>query len=771
MNRLVYQPIPQTAMLADLDRYASAVESSVGAAGTMSAAGVPHSPWGESIQSLGITLDMPVRELWAGQSQGGGGPLPAYEIGRKLTARPLTKPAASASGNAPAPKPEPKFPGREGDFGDYVEWADFYRNLKAKFPGIDANFDEIKKYARDLLIEQGLKYLGDELKDYASDTLADWLSDSMTNAVSTAAASTAGGMMDGIIGKIDEAFGKIGDLIQNPSKILDLAVAEGLPKLLDKGIDALFGIDADDSPGAVVGKYFGKMIVEGMVDALMAGVQNLDQLIANFQDLQSRLKSMLDQFFNGTPGKAILPVARVDDKDDKVDVVLGHLPTVIARGQPVARATDLMTPSNKPITEGSATVFAGGLPLSRLTSATAIPSAIAKGEPTVLVGGPTKVIPPPPPPVTPPKGGGGGAPAKAAGPAGESGKTPQQTKADPKANQKPKTETKSPEGDGKTAPAEEPRPEDPKSAEADKSAEEHKPIVVGIEGTGSKEYRDDPGATTQHVENIVNDYDTDPEKKIVLDGPRSEGKYLPGGVVGAVDTLYPTDPQRIEDEAYNRIKEQLQRDPEAPIDMYGHSRGGHIALNLAERLKTEGVVVEIDGRPTTIHPTVRYMGLYDPVDMSVGYGNGDKIPSNVERFAVVKAAESDPYYFYFDDDKYTQSRSYFRRPDLVVENPTTTKGETFHVTGTHAAIGGAPGRGDHPSGYSYERDVANSINSDQLIRDRAIQAGAPIQQKPRSDYQNPPELPPPPPTPPPPAAPLFRPIQDPMKPWKPPPEI
>ncbi len=414
MNRLAYQPIPQTAMLADLDRYASAVESSVGAAGTMSAAGVPHSPWGESIQSLGITLDMPVRELWAGQSQGGGGPLPAYEIGRKLTARPLTKPAASASGNAPAPKPEPKFPGREGDFGDYVEWADFYRNLKAKFPGIDANFDEIKKYARDLLIEQGLKYLGDELKDYASDTLADWLSDSMTNAVSTAAASTAGGMMDGIIGKIDEAFGKIGDLIQNPSKILDLAVAEGLPKLLDKGIDALFGIDADDSPGAVVGKYFGKMIVEGMVDALMAGVQNLDQLIANFQDLQSRLKSMLDQFFNGTPGKAVLPVARVDDKDDKVDVVLGNLPTVIARGQPVARATDLMTPSNKPITEGSATVFAGGLPLSRLTSATAIPSAIAKGEPTVLVGGPTVVIAPPPPPVTPPKGGSDsdGGPAK-----------------------------------------------------------------------------------------------------------------------------------------------------------------------------------------------------------------------------------------------------------------------------------------------------------------------------------------------------------------------
>ncbi|MBL8866594.1 MAG: PAAR domain-containing protein [Planctomycetia bacterium] len=414
MNRLANQPILQTALLADLDRYAKALESSVGAAGTMSAEAVPHSPWGESIQSLGMTLDMPVRELWAGQSQGGGGPLPAYEIGKKLTARPLTKPAASASGNAPAPKPEPKFPGRDGDFGDYVEWADFYRNLKAKFPGIDANFDEIKKYARDLLIEQGLKYLGDELKDYASDTLADWLSNSMTNAVSTAAASTAGGMMDGILGKIDEAFGKIGDLIQNPSKILDLAVAEGLPKLLDKGIDALFGIDADDSPGMVVGKYFGKMIVEGMVDALMAGVQNLDQLIANFQDLQARLKSMLDQFFNGTPGKAILPVARVDDKDDKVDVVLGNLPTVIARGQPVARATDLMTPSNKPITEGSATVFAGGLPLSRLTSATAIPSAIAKGEPTVLVGGPTVVIAPPPPPVTPPNTGGSstGAPTK-----------------------------------------------------------------------------------------------------------------------------------------------------------------------------------------------------------------------------------------------------------------------------------------------------------------------------------------------------------------------
>jgi hypothetical protein len=51
-----------------------------------------------------------------------------------------------------------------------------------------------------------------------------------------------------------------------------------------------------------------------------------------------------------------------------------------------------------------------------------------------------------------------------------------------------------------------------------------------------------------------------------------------------------------------------------------------------------------------------------------------------------------------------------------------------------------PDPGDFPRGYSYDNDLANSINSDQLIRDRAIRAGAPVNKKPRSDYNLPPEV-------------------------------
>jgi|GEM_PF-4467254 len=429
----------------------------------------------------------------------------------------------------------------------------------------------------------------------------------------------------------------------------------------------------------------------------------------------------LKGYFVGAVVPSIFPAVRLGDMDQAGDPVLAGSPTVFAEGVPLSRLGDPVKPPGVQIYMGAATVLTNGQMTARVTSASQA-GPFAKGASTVFVNGVGGGAPPPPKsPPAPPK---------------SEAKPNQAAAKQPAAKSKDAAPPlKSKDSAGANAP--QPATVGQGGAPQKETPAESKPIAIGIGGTGSKEYRGTPGAVTEHVENMIKDYDTDENKKIYEDGPRSESSWMPDWLTGAVDTVYPTEPQEIENRAYERLREQLQLDPNAPIDMYGGSRGGHIVVNLADRINRDGVTIIQNGQPVTLHPTIRYMGLYDPVDMSLRYGNNDVMPRNVRQFTVIKAAESDPWYFYFNDDYYQKSRPLFNRMDITVQDPSVTRGETLYVKGTHAGILGAPGTGDKPHGFNFDNDVASSINSDKIIRDRAIGAGAPVEQKDRGDYDQP----------------------------------
>lgn len=110
----------------------------------------------------------------------------------------------------------------------------------------------------------------------------------------------------------------------------------------------------------------------------------------------------LDLFFNGMNAGAVLAAAHVGSKDDKADAVSSGLATVLVQGKPIARIKDLLVPSRKIILEGATKVLAGGLPVARVTSVTAVPSGLSNGATTVLIGGPSVRIAHPVVPSTPP---------------------------------------------------------------------------------------------------------------------------------------------------------------------------------------------------------------------------------------------------------------------------------------------------------------------------------------------------------------------------------
>lgn len=231
-------------------------------------------------------------------------------------------------------------------------------------------------------------------------------------------------------------------------------------------------------------------------------------------------------------------------------------------------------------------------------------------------------------------------------------------------------------------------------------------IVVGIGGTSSGE----PGTQDGHVEKLVRDYDTDASNKYFHDGP---------------DNVFPIGPissemQKLEDDAYNHIKQRLAERPDLPVDIYGHSRGGYGAMQLAERLNAEGI-------------QVRNLGLYDPVDMAVGYGGQECIPSNVQNASVVRTRND-------DNGGPDQSRESFRRPDANVCDPSSgTNYSSYDSTGSHAATGGNPGTAPYDDSFgafsgieAEQNEVMESRNTDEFIRQNSQNGGAVI--KPRDDY-------------------------------------
>lgn len=255
-------------------------------------------------------------------------------------------------------------------------------------------------------------------------------------------------------------------------------------------------------------------------------------------------------------------------------------------------------------------------------------------------------------------------------------------------------------------------------------------ILVAIDGTGSGAWSEDPAfeidlpdgstRTQSHVRNFSDDY-------------VGHVRYLPGP---PNDITLPSTMQSLLEQGFDFIEAALEENPHRKIDLVGHSRGGYIVMELARFMAT--ALPDVD---------VRYMGLYDPVDMVPGWGDAETVPANVEHVTMLLAAgtpeeigpEGATTTVIGPDGQptivplYQRSRWWFNRANAGPESFTTDYQEHW-LFGTHGGIGGAPWEGDRPIGHSWGNDKNKAIEADTLVRGHALTNDVPIIYLQVSDY-------------------------------------
>ena len=120
---------------------------------------------------------------------------------------------------------------------------------------------------------------------------------------------------------------------------------------------------------------------------------------------------------------------------------------------------------------------------------------------------------------------------------------------------------------------------------------------------------------------------------------------------------------------------------------------------------------------------VRFLGMYDAVDMVLGYGTSESVPSNVQNT------------FHSMSNPKLHSRWYFNTADGGVVDAVKTNFSENEYWGTHSAIGGDPGNGDHPTGYLPLLETMSAIYADIDMREFATQVGVPINSTTEKDYE------------------------------------
>jgi hypothetical protein len=170
-----------------------------------------------------------------------------------------------------------------------------------------------------------------------------------------------------------------------------------------------------------------------------------------------------------------------------------------------------------------------------------------------------------------------------------------------------------------------------------------------------------------------------------------------------------------------------------PIDIIGWGRGAYAAMRIARRLKEEGVR-DLDGTWTKNIP-VRFLGLYDPVDMtfydaptwSEGRFSQNVISSNVKTAVAIIGKKEGVFGSEVDYDNGSAPWYNWTRMDIQWNRQTSAKIEKLGAT--HGAIGGCPGYSPFwsvPIGYDYPHDRRMSILADRSMRSSAEAAGVPI---------------------------------------------
>jgi RHS repeat-associated protein len=236
-------------------------------------------------------------------------------------------------------------------------------------------------------------------------------------------------------------------------------------------------------------------------------------------------------------------------------------------------------------------------------------------------------------------------------------------------------------------------------------------LLAAVDGTDSRSYLEgDPAAGKRgarrtrtnrwrsHVRNFHDDY---------ASGPKQYWH-------GPVNRKTGSDSPAIHDEVVKWICDEWCKDQSQPIDLVGHSRGGYIVMEVARTLKTKGCCCN----KKTFKPVpVRFMGLYDPVDMVLGWGEAETVPDNVKHAFVLMAGLN---------KLAKRSRWYFNRADHGAEDTTSTDYQEREIAATHAGIGGAPWDGDHPEGFTEANDIFEARRADIMMREAARRAGVSI---------------------------------------------
>jgi len=125
---------------------------------------------------------------------------------------------------------------------------------------------------------------------------------------------------------------------------------------------------------------------------------------------------------------------------------------------------------------------------------------------------------------------------------------------------------------------------------------------------------------------------------------------------------------------------------------------------------------------------VRFLGLYDAVDMTSGYlGGKHTIPKNVQK-AVVLLRDPNAG----SRNGWTRWTAWGWAYDDSDPHPNV---DAIAVWGTHSAVGGAPWEGDQPSQVTREQDIVAARESDKVMRDAAIKVGVPVIKRPDSYYK------------------------------------
>ncbi|MBI3418204.1 MAG: hypothetical protein HY043_23180 [Verrucomicrobia bacterium] len=233
-------------------------------------------------------------------------------------------------------------------------------------------------------------------------------------------------------------------------------------------------------------------------------------------------------------------------------------------------------------------------------------------------------------------------------------------------------------------------------------------VLVGIDGTSSAaDVHEKPGGYyNSHVLNFILDY-KGVDKKFYIPGPNIMG----------------TDLGTIVDNAFDKICKEVKRDPNQPIFLIGHSRGGAAAIEVANRLKKGGCGCK---------SVVNFLGLYDAVNRSTSF-NTSRIPPNVLFTAHVRrdpaAGSRDGVDDGFDALGNPIPGHGGAHDRLNFSNTGTSGGQTYSevfVFGTHSAMGGDPWGGDRPLALNEYLDSVASALADLWIRTTAISRGVPV---------------------------------------------